>query len=73
MFRDSNPDISLLDVYPIAYDNPPCDYSMKGFGYDPVDFVQFGQNDDDFENYIRAMTRFKEAGDPLWLILQIHN
>ncbi|MCL4535449.1 MAG: carbohydrate binding domain-containing protein [Bacteroidetes bacterium] len=59
----ANPSPMLIDVYPIGYANPACDYTMTGFGYTNLDF----------SGYVRAMTKNKPADTPLWIILQTHN
>ncbi len=62
IFLAARPDVMLIDVYPVARDNPIGDFSMKGFGYPELDFV----------SYIRAVTLAKPADVPLWVILQTH-
>jgi hypothetical protein len=62
IFNAARPDVMLIDVYPIGKSNGPCDLQMTGFGYPGLDFVE----------YVRAMTRSKPAGVPLWFVLQTH-
>jgi len=63
LFGAARPHVMLIDVYPIGYRNGPGEFSMAGFGYPGVDFVQ----------YIRAVTRDKPVETPLWVILQAHS
>jgi hypothetical protein len=62
IFTDSRPDVMLIDVYPVAWSNALCDFTMTGFGYDELDFV----------GYVRKLTRVKPLNVPLWVILQTH-
>ena len=62
IFAAAKPDVMQIDVYPIAADNPSCDFTMNGFGYPQHDFV----------SYTRAATATKPSGTPLWIILQTH-
>ncbi|MCL4368646.1 MAG: carbohydrate binding domain-containing protein [Actinobacteria bacterium] len=63
IFDAAKPSPMLIDVYPVGYANPACDFTMTGFGY----------TDQDFSSYVRTITRNKPADTPLWIILQIHN
>jgi len=62
IFDLARPDVMVLDVYPVAVTNPPCDFTMTGFGYRNLDFV----------TYLREITRSRPATTPLWVILQTH-
>jgi hypothetical protein len=62
IFNAAQPDVMLIDVYPVGSDNPLCDFTMTGFGYGNLDFV----------GYIRQVTQNKPAHIPLWIILQTH-
>jgi hypothetical protein len=62
IFDAAQPDIMLIDVYPAGSYNAPCDFTMTGFGYSDVDFIQ----------YVRAVTRSLPPSVPLWFILQTH-
>ena len=62
IFDAARPDVMLIDVYPVGKSNGPCDLSMTGFGYPDLDFVE----------YVRAITRTKPSGVPLWFVLQTH-
>jgi hypothetical protein len=63
IFEAAQPDVLLIDVYPVGYNNPPCDFTMTGFGYPDLDFV----------GYVRRVTENKPVTTPLWIILQTHN
>jgi hypothetical protein len=63
IFAAAHPDVMLLPIYPVGYDNPIGDFSMTGFGYSSLDFV----------SYVRAVTDGKPAGIPFWTILQTHS
>jgi hypothetical protein len=63
IFATAQPDVMLIDVYPLGHDNAPCDFTLTGFGYSTLDFV----------NYIRLVTKAKPADTPLWMILQTHS
>ena len=63
IFDASQPDVMLIDVYPVGAQNSPCDLTMNGFGYPFLDFV----------SYIRTVTQNKPASVPLWVILQTHS
>jgi hypothetical protein len=62
VYEASQPDVMLIDVYPCAWTNEIGDFSMTGFGYPNVSFV----------NYIRTITSFKPPETPVWIILQTH-
>lgn len=62
IFAAAQPDVMLIDVYPVGYENPLCDFTMTGFGYPTLDFV----------GYVRQVTQNKPATTPLWIILQTH-
>jgi len=62
LFDASQPNVMVIDVYPVGYDNPPCDFTMTGFGYYYFDFV----------SYIRQAVQTKPTNTPLWIILQAH-
>jgi hypothetical protein len=63
IFEKAQPNVMLIDVYPFGAQNPPCDLTMTGFGYQNYDFV----------SYIRTVTQNKPPSTPLWMILQTHN
>ncbi|NTW02809.1 MAG: hypothetical protein HGA19_16270 [Oscillochloris sp.] len=63
IFSAANLDILLIDIYPVAYDNPPCDLTMNGFGYPWHDFV----------SYIRFVATDRAPTTALWVILQTHS
>jgi len=63
IFNAAQPDVMLIDVYPVGYNNELCDFTMTGFGYNFLDFV----------DYIRTARQTKPASTPLWIILQTHN
>ncbi len=58
----AQPDVLLLDVYPIAKQNQPCDLTMRGFDYPFLDMV----------SYIRVVSQARSPKMPLWIILQTH-
>lgn len=62
-YQQTRPDVMLLDVYPVGYANAVGDFTLTGFGYSDLDFV----------SYLRALTKDKPRGVPLWLILQTHS
>lgn len=62
IFRDCQPDILLIDLYPFKEESALGDFSMRGFGYNNLDYV----------DYIRRFTRFKTPEQPLWVLLQTH-
>jgi hypothetical protein len=62
LFATARPGIFAADIYPIGADNPPCDFTMRGFGY----------STEDFSSYIRRITAGKPVSTPLWVILQTH-
>lgn len=63
LFAAAQPPVMLLDVYPVGYDNQLGDFTMTGFGYQHIDFV----------DYIRKVARSKPPSTPLWVILQTHS
>ena len=63
IFAAAQPEVLLIDVYPVGTNNPICDFTMTDFGYDNLDFV----------GYVRQVTRNKPAETPLWMILQTHS
>ena len=63
IFAAAQPEVLLIDVYPVGTNNPICDFTMTDFGYDKLDFV----------GYVRQVTRNKPAETPLWMILQTHS
>lgn len=63
IFAAAQPDIMLINVYPTGERNPPCDFTMTGYGYTQYDFV----------TYIRTVTRDRPPETPLWIILQTHS
>ncbi|MEM7735925.1 MAG: beta-galactosidase [Deinococcota bacterium] len=63
IFRDCQPDILLIDIYPFNQESALGEFNMRGFGYNNLDFV----------DYIRRYTRFKTPGQPLWVLLQTHS
>lgn len=62
LFDRCQPDTLYLDVYPFIEESEIGDFSMRAFGYDDLDFVE----------YIRYFTRRAQADTPLWIILQTH-
>ncbi|MCG8350754.1 MAG: hypothetical protein MI924_23535 [Chloroflexales bacterium] len=60
--RASNPDVLLINVYPVGYDNALCDFTLTGFGYQHIDFI----------TYIRRAVRAAPTSTPFWIILQAH-
>lgn len=62
LFATSQPGVLLIDVYPTAYANPPCDFTMHAYAYPTHDFV----------SYVREVSATRPAGTPLWMILQTH-
>jgi hypothetical protein len=62
IFDAAGPGALVIDVYPVAVANPPCDFSMTGFGYQGLDFI----------SYVREATKKKPPEVPLWMILQTH-
>ena len=62
IFADSQPGVMLIDVYPVAWGNAHCNFSMAGFGYPELDFV----------DYVRELASVKPESVPLWIILQTH-
>jgi hypothetical protein len=62
IFEAARPDVMLIDVYPVGWSNGHCDFTMTGFGYHHLDFV----------DYVRLVARSKPADVPLWVILQTH-
>ena len=62
IFRDCQPDILLIDLYPFKEESAVGDFGMRGFGYDNLDYI----------DYIRRYTRFKTPEQPLWVLLQTH-
>lgn len=63
IFNAAQPKVMLIDVYPIGYSNPIGDFTLTGFGYRFLDFVE----------YIRKVTKDKPDTTPLWIILQTHS
>ncbi|MEM6428164.1 MAG: hypothetical protein AAF708_02915 [Deinococcota bacterium] len=63
IFRDCQPDILLIDLYPFNQESALGEFNMRGFGYNSLDFV----------DYIRRYTRFKTPEQPLWVLLQTHS
>jgi hypothetical protein len=63
LYSAARPDVLLIDVYPVGGRNAPCDFTMTGFGYSDVDFVE----------YVREVTRSRPPGVPLWFVLQAHS
>lgn len=61
IFRFTQPDVMVLDVYPFAAKNAVGDFTMRAFGYR-----------DDYISYIRSIVRTKPPEVALWLILQAH-
>lgn len=62
IFEAAMPDVLLLDVYPVARNNPIGNFAMTAFGYPYLDFV----------SYIRLVSLVKPSNTPLWVILQTH-
>jgi hypothetical protein len=62
IFRAAQPQVLLIDVYPVGKSNPPCDFTMSGFGYSDLDFV----------SYTRLVVGRPPTQAPLWMILQTH-
>jgi hypothetical protein len=58
----ARPDVLLIDLYPVGAQNPPCDFTLTGYGYRYHDFV----------SYARQVTRDRPPDMPLWMILQTH-
>lgn len=56
-------DVLVIDVYPTAYGNSACDFTMNGYGYFWHDFV----------SYIRSVASDRPASTSLWMILQTHS
>ena len=63
IFDEAEPNVLLIDVYPVGYDNPIGDFTLTGFGYRDLGFV----------DYIREVSQTKPDDIPLWIILQTHN
>ncbi len=63
IFNAAQPKVMLIDVYPIGYSNPIGDFTLTGFGYRFLDFV----------DYIRKVTKDKPDTTPVWIILQTHS
>ena len=41
IFNTAKPDVMQIDVYPAGKNNPPCDFTLTGFGYKDEDFVSY--------------------------------
>ena len=41
LFAAAQPGAFLADVYPLGASNPPCNYTMTGFGYQQEDFLSY--------------------------------
>jgi hypothetical protein len=62
IFEAARPDVLAIDVYPCGAENKPGDFTLTGFGYKDIDFVQ----------YVRTVAKGKPREVPLWFILQTH-
>jgi hypothetical protein len=63
IFAAAQPDVMLIDVYPTTYHNPIGDFTLHGFGYHWLEFV----------DYVRSVNGGKPPTTPLWFILQTHS
>lgn len=63
IFSAAQPEVMLIDVYPAGKNNPIGDFTLTGFGYHDLDFVE----------YIRLVGQDRPANKPLWIILQTHS
>ncbi len=63
VYRQARPRVLLTYAYPVGATQGPCDFHYPGFK---------GAGASSFVDYVRQLSRYRDADVPLWLILQTH-